>query len=125
MSESKTVQVTAENGVTFTVRRVGKGERYGRDDYMIHDEEMPLIEIYDTRYPQTEHGLLVRRLYMNSIFEQSKKGGIDLHSGEADLRINQDTIQKALVLLIQTDDLHPRTDWRGFSAGKPEAFLKG
>lgn len=45
---SKTTIVTsASNGVTFLVRLVEKGDRYGLGLCKIHDEDRPLVEFYD------------------------------------------------------------------------------
>ena len=53
-----TVSVKAENGITFNVRRVNQGDRYGLDNCLTHEEDKPLIEFYDSRYPfdMDEHG---------------------------------------------------------------------
>jgi hypothetical protein len=49
-----TFAFTAENGIPFVARRVDKGENYGRDERIAHQEDDPLIEFYDTRHPHTK-----------------------------------------------------------------------
>ena len=52
------VSVKAENGITFNVRRVNQGDKYGLDNCLTHEDVLPLIEFYDARYPfdKDEHG---------------------------------------------------------------------
>lgn len=42
-----TTTVGSANGVTFTVRIVRPGDRYGRDDCLVHEGDEPLVEFYD------------------------------------------------------------------------------
>lgn len=48
---SKTTKVTAENGTEFTVRLMEKGDYYGRENCLTHDQIEPQIEFYDTAHP--------------------------------------------------------------------------
>ena len=72
----------------FNVRVVNKGDKYGRDFCLTHDEDKPLVEFYDSRYPHTEFGQFVSRYYVSTILGEDKwgraEGGLCLDGGNAD-----------------------------------------
>ena len=88
-----TMTVTADNGVTFLVRIVREGERYGRNDCLTHDEPMPLVEFYDTRYPHTERGQFVSRYYADTIAAIPSGRGLDLDGGVPDWTIDGESMR--------------------------------
>ncbi|UVD36649.1 hypothetical protein RCXUPER_231 [Rhodobacter phage RcXuper] len=45
----KIADIRAENGITFRLRLVRKGEAYGRNNCLTNEGE-PLVEFYDTRF---------------------------------------------------------------------------
>lgn len=56
----------------FNVRILRKGERYGLNDCLTHDEEAPLVEFYDFRYHNDDdwkRGQFVSRYYAETLFE--------------------------------------------------------
>ena len=69
----------------FNVRIVNKGDKYGRDFCLTHNEDKPLVEFYDARYPHTEFGQFVSRYYVETILGDdgygSKAGGLSLDGG--------------------------------------------
>lgn len=69
----------------FNVRIVRAGDRYGRDNCLTHDEDKPLVEFYDTRYPHTEFGQFVSRYYVETILGTDRwgrgEGGLMLDGG--------------------------------------------
>ena len=71
----------------FNVRVVNKGEKYGRDFCLTHEEDKPLVEFYDSRYPHTEYGQFVSRYYKETLLGEDKwgsgKGGLCLDGGNA------------------------------------------
>lgn len=73
----------------FNVRVVNKGDKYGRDFCLTHNEEKPLVEFYDSRYPHTEFGQFVSRYYVETILGEDKwgraEGGLCLDGGNADV----------------------------------------
>lgn len=76
-------QVTNVYKVTFNVRLVQKGDEYGLDNKLTHDEDEPLVEFYDTRYPHTEFGQFISRYYRKTLLgSPSVEHGLDLHGGE-------------------------------------------
>ena len=56
-----TFSVVNDNGLKFNVRIVLKGDKFGRNDCLTHEDNDPLIEFYDDRYPHTQHGQFVAR----------------------------------------------------------------
>jgi len=72
----------------FNVRVVNKGDKYGRDFVLTHNEDKPLVEFYDSRYPHTEFGQFVSRYYVETILGEDKwgsgEGGLILDGGNRD-----------------------------------------
>ena len=94
-NNDKIFKVTAENGVPFTVRRVDFGDKYGNENCLTHNEQEPLIEFYDARYPHTEYGQFVSRYYQTSL--TSKEGnGVNLDGGIEDWKIDGKSLNEAL-----------------------------
>lgn len=72
------MKITNDEGRTFLVRAVRKGERYGLDDCLTHDEADPLIEFYDlSADPKKfgERGQFVSRYYASTL---AKRDGLGL-----------------------------------------------
>jgi hypothetical protein len=69
----------------FNVRILRKGDKYGRDFCLTHDEDKPLVEFYDGRYPHCEYGQFVTRYYVSTILGTDKwgrgAGGLILDGG--------------------------------------------
>jgi len=57
-------------GITWAVRYVRESELYGRDLCLVHEEEDPLVEFYDTRYPHTPIGQFVSRYFLSTLLER-------------------------------------------------------
>lgn len=70
LSKDNVMQVTNSVGVTFNVRLVFQGDRYGRNGCIVHEEYEPLIEFYDTRYDFEELGQFVSRYYLTTLLEE-------------------------------------------------------
>jgi hypothetical protein len=73
----------------YNIRVVGKGEKYGRDFKLTNNEDKPLVEFYDARYPHTEFGQFITRYYVGTIlgndgFRGKGEGGLILDGGNAD-----------------------------------------
>lgn len=73
LNKDNVMQVTNNNGITFNVRLVLKGDNYGRNGCLIHNEEDPMIEFYDTRYDLDDWeglGQFVSRYYLSTLLER-------------------------------------------------------
>lgn len=79
------LSVKNELGVPFTVRVVHQGDRYGRDNVVVHEEQESLVEFYDARFPFYSDpsgkvlGQFVSRYQVSTIAEGS--GGLVLDGG--------------------------------------------
>jgi hypothetical protein len=86
------MQFTNNKGTPFMVRIVRRGQGYGRNFCITHNEDEPLIEFYDARYMHTSYGQFVARYYMNTILDRNQNIGLDLYGGEADWKIDANTM---------------------------------
>lgn len=97
--------ITADNGVPFLVRIVREGDTYGLNDCLTHDEPMPLVEFYDTRYPHTSRGQFVSRYYADTIAGVRSGRGLDLDGGVPDWTIDGESMRFVSAWVrIATDD---------------------
>lgn len=80
-----------KTGLTFTVRLVCTGGKYGARNCLTHDKAEPLVEFYDDRYPMSqdpngEHlGQFVSRYYAETLLEARTSGGLCLDGGNAEV----------------------------------------
>jgi hypothetical protein len=54
----------------FNVRIVNKGDWYGRNFCLLHDDQQPMIEFYDSRYPHTKFGQFISRYFVGTLLDQ-------------------------------------------------------
>jgi hypothetical protein len=87
--------VTNEDGITFAVRLVQKGDRYGLHGCLTHDIDKPdgpLVEFYDTRYDHNSDwleefkGQFVSRYYAETLLGHD--GGLCLDGGVSDWHVS-------------------------------------
>lgn len=83
-------------GITFAARIIEGGESYGRDDILIHEDESPLIEFFDLRYPHSRinenmSGQFISR-YTMDVFNKVNTG-IFLDSGSIDWSLTRDSVK--------------------------------
>ena len=45
----------------YNVRLVTKGDRYGLNDCLVHEEDKPMVEFYSTKVQKTGRGYFVSR----------------------------------------------------------------
>lgn len=86
------MKITNDNGRTFLVRVVNKGDKWGLNDCLTHDEDDPLIEFYDLTNANTkgfgERGQFVSNYYARTLAEDAPslhKRGLCLDGGNADV----------------------------------------
>jgi hypothetical protein len=76
----------------FNVRVVNKGDKYGLNLCLTHEEDKPLVEFYDARYPHTEFGQFVSRYYVETILGDDGDGpkncGLNLDGGIPDWTVS-------------------------------------
>lgn len=72
-------------GRRFHVRAVLRGDRYGLNDCLTHDEDKPMIEFYDLTYANQkiwdERGQFVSRYYAETLLEGDTSRGLCLNGG--------------------------------------------
>jgi hypothetical protein len=77
----------------FNVRVVNKGDKYGLNNVLTHNEDKPLVEFYDVRYPHTEFGQFVSRYYVSTILGDDgygpKDSGLNLHGGVPEWTVSE------------------------------------
>lgn len=102
--------VTNSEGRRFYVRVVFRGDRFGLDDKLKHDEDDPLIEFYDFthRTPRRRspaglpefgpRGQFVSRYFARTLAEHREGTGICLDGGVSVWSIDATTFQPVLEL---------------------------
>lgn len=83
-------------GINFAARLIEKGDAYGKDDQLVHEDDMPLIEFFDLRYSHSRvdgnlSGQFISRYNLDT-FEKVQTG-IFLDSGSIDWSLNQDSVK--------------------------------
>ncbi len=77
--------ITNDQGRSFLVRVVMKGDRYGLDDCLTHDKADPLIELYDQTYAGKKgfgpRGQFVSRYYATTLADHPTGQGLCLDGG--------------------------------------------
>lgn len=91
------LQVKGIDGRTFNVVLVQKGERYGREDCLVHDRNDPLVEFWDDSADRKKfppRGQFVSRYYLHTLLERPKRIGIDLLGYVAGWKIDASEMDK-------------------------------
>lgn len=74
----------------FNVRVVRKGDHYGRNDCLEHDEDEPLVEFYDAKWTKFgPRGQFVSRYYLETIMETPTEHGLALDCGVPEWSISK------------------------------------
>lgn len=77
------LNINNSKGRNFNVKIVYKGDAYGRDNCLTHDEDRPLVEFYDGTHAAggrfDPEGQFVSRYYAETLIEgNSRNTGLDL-----------------------------------------------
>lgn len=85
---NKLLRITNIKGRHFNVRILKDGDRYGRDDCLVHDGGKPSVEFFDATYEGTTHGPLGQfttgRYYVETLLDAPLHQGLCLYGAEAD-----------------------------------------
>lgn len=104
---NKTFNVTNSKGNNFLVRIVEKGDRYGRNNCLINNENHQLVEVYDAEYAHTEFGQFISRYYMTTLLEgNSRNTGINLEGSEPKWQIDAQNWRKVIMWLAVQNELN-------------------
>lgn len=82
----------AASGRTFTFRLVRKGDGYGRDRCVTHDDDRPMVEVYDAAmkgnpYCEAE-GQTIAQYLAETLLGRGAGWGLDLHGGVAEWKVD-------------------------------------
>lgn len=85
---SKCLHIVESGGIPFTMRLVENGEPYGKDMCLTHDQDDPLVEFYDRRFPFEDEpsngmslGQYVSRYYLSTLMEPDRSGKTAFDAG--------------------------------------------
>lgn len=70
------LKIKNKKGDYFTVRLILKGDRYGFNNCLVHDNSEPLVEFYDAEY-----GQFVSSYYRSTLLNRDKDEGLILYGG--------------------------------------------
>lgn len=68
----------------FNVRIVNKGDAYGRDDCLIHDDDVCMVEFYDSKAEPAKfgkRGQFVSRYFFTTLLASDFSHGLQLDGG--------------------------------------------
>lgn len=94
----ETLTITNDKGRKFRVQIVKKGDKWGLNKCLTHDEDDPLIEFYDLTYPETfgAEGQFVSNYSLSTLREHARGVGLDMYGGEPAWKIDGATFQKVM-----------------------------
>jgi hypothetical protein len=73
--------ITNRDGRKFFIRVVFRGDSYGRNDCLEHDDDMPMIEFYDWTYRSNDfgpRGQFVSRYNADTLARRDDSVGLNL-----------------------------------------------
>lgn len=93
-----------ETKISFMVRIVEKGGRYGHMMQLTHEREIPMIEFYDTRYKFDRYGEIllgqfVSRYNLDTFKTVKPETGLHLQGGVSDWYLDHDAMKQTFSLL--------------------------
>jgi hypothetical protein len=87
---------TAENGVPFLARLVKKGDQYGLNGCLAHEDARPMVEFFDRRFDLDKwlgvQGQFVSRYYVETLVAHDQSYGLLLDGGVPDWSIGADSL---------------------------------
>ena len=97
------LQITNSKDITFNVRIILKGDKYGIRHFLTHEEDKPLVEFFDARYDVTEDengkkmgiGQFISRYYLKTLQER-EPAGLDLCGDVTAWEVSKKNMDKIL-----------------------------
>jgi hypothetical protein len=65
----------------YNIRIVKNGDKYGLNFKLTYDENKPMVEFYDSRYPHSEFGQFIARYYIGTILGLEGYYGSPINNG--------------------------------------------
>jgi hypothetical protein len=85
------LNVTAANGIEFRIVYLADGQSVNRPAANKYNTKgLPLVEVYDVRYPHTPDGQFIADYFRDTFMEG--EAGIDLAGGVADWKLDAGTM---------------------------------
>lgn len=82
-----------ERKITWAIRLVQQGQRFGRDDACVHEGAMPVVEFFDTRFPFSDLGQFVSRYHADTLLAGTD-GTFCLEGGIQDWNLSADAMRR-------------------------------
>jgi hypothetical protein len=91
-------------GRDFLVRVVATGDRYGRDDCLVHEKDEPMVEFYDRTACGDfgPRGQFVSRYYLFTLDKHSPSVGLDLDGGVSAWKLTAANVRDAVAYAHDT-----------------------
>jgi len=94
------MRVTNDAGISFEIKVIQTGDKYGRNDCLTHDGPIPMVEFYDARNAgkpgYDPEGYFVSRYYLSTLMASDPATGINLCGHELDWQVNAENLRQAL-----------------------------
>ncbi len=97
------IKIINDKGREFNVKILFKGDVYGRDNCLTHDEDRPLVEFYDATYSSDngddrfdDEGQFVSRYYAETLLERDRRYGLDLMGYEPAWKVDAAAMEIAI-----------------------------
>jgi hypothetical protein len=91
MNQNK-ILVVNDIPLTWLIRVVDPGERYGLNMCLTNKDAEPYVEFYDTRYGHTDFGQFVSRYYVSTIMDH--EGSLCLDGGAPEWAVSGKLIER-------------------------------
>lgn len=101
MSAKVLIRVTNAAGRSFNIVLVCKGDRYGLNDKLVHNQNEPMIEFWDATYENDSRftkgrGQFVARYDLETLSRRTPMYGLDLYGGEPAWKITGANVDDAI-----------------------------
>jgi len=93
------LQVVSYQNVPFNVKVLKKGDTYGLNKCLTHEDERPVVEFYDARHDFDPEGQFVSRYYVETLLED-EEGGLDLMGYEPSWKLDHFDMKKVRSYLL-------------------------
>ena len=101
MSAKVLTRVTNAASRSFNIVLICKGDRYGLNDKLVHDQDEPMIEFWDATYENDSRftkgrGQFVQRYNLKTLSGKTHKYGLDLYGGEPAWKVTGSNVDDAI-----------------------------
>ncbi len=92
----KVISVKNDSNITFNVRLVERGDSLAFNNDLLHIDDMPFVEFYDSRFPakDSEIGQFISRYYLDTLLTRYNNSSLLLQGGVPDWTIDVKGMEK-------------------------------